>query len=248
MRGEGVVGEQPHLMPGQGFRYSSGAVLETPVGAMQGSYQMLADDGVQFDAPIAAVHARDARHAALSRAVALYAIGDLQGCHAEFMALLERLRFDARPRPALAHRRPRQPRPGLARRAARGASARARGHVVLGNHDLHLLAMAFAPKTVRKRERDLEAVLDAPDPRSSWTGSRRVRCCIATTGSAGRSIHAGPAAAVDARRGRALRARSRAGASQGRRGIPRRHVRQRARPLDARSSRAWSACASPSTA
>jgi len=52
VRGEGVVGEQPHLMPGQGFRYSSGAVLETPVGAMQGSYQMLGDDGHRFDAQI----------------------------------------------------------------------------------------------------------------------------------------------------------------------------------------------------
>ena len=54
VRGDGVVGEQPHLMPGQGFRYTSGAVLETPVGSMQGSYQMLADDGVQFDALIPA--------------------------------------------------------------------------------------------------------------------------------------------------------------------------------------------------
>jgi ApaG protein len=54
VRGEGVVGEQPYLKPGQGFRYSSGAVLETPVGAMQGSYQMVTDDGEQFDAPIAA--------------------------------------------------------------------------------------------------------------------------------------------------------------------------------------------------
>jgi ApaG protein len=54
VRGEGVVGEQPYLKPGQRFRYSSGAVLETPVGAMQGSYQMVADDGQQFDAPIAA--------------------------------------------------------------------------------------------------------------------------------------------------------------------------------------------------
>jgi len=52
VRGEGVVGEQPYLKPGQGFRYSSGAVLETPVGAMQGSYQMVSDDGQQFDAPI----------------------------------------------------------------------------------------------------------------------------------------------------------------------------------------------------
>jgi len=52
-RGEGVVGEQPYLKPGQGFRYSSGTIIETPVGTMQGSYQMLADDGQQFDAPIA---------------------------------------------------------------------------------------------------------------------------------------------------------------------------------------------------
>jgi ApaG protein len=53
VRGDGVVGEQPHLQPGQGFRYSSGAVIETPVGAMQGSYQMVADDGAHFDAQIA---------------------------------------------------------------------------------------------------------------------------------------------------------------------------------------------------
>ncbi len=54
VRGDGVVGEQPHLNPGQGFRYSSGAVLETPVGAMHGSYQMLGDDGIRFDATIPA--------------------------------------------------------------------------------------------------------------------------------------------------------------------------------------------------
>jgi ApaG protein len=52
VRGEGVVGEQPYLEPGQGFRYTSGAVLETPVGAMEGSYEMLDEDGVTFDAPI----------------------------------------------------------------------------------------------------------------------------------------------------------------------------------------------------
>ena len=52
VRGDGVVGEQPYIKPGQGFRYSSGAVLETPVGTMQGSYQMVADGGKTFDAPI----------------------------------------------------------------------------------------------------------------------------------------------------------------------------------------------------
>lgn len=53
VRGEGVVGEQPMLLPGERFRYTSGAVLETPVGTMQGSYQMVAEDGVRFEAPIA---------------------------------------------------------------------------------------------------------------------------------------------------------------------------------------------------
>ena len=53
VRGDGVVGEQPHLNPGDGFRYTSGTMLETPVGSMQGSYQMLADDGVKFEAEIA---------------------------------------------------------------------------------------------------------------------------------------------------------------------------------------------------
>lgn len=52
VRGEGVVGEQPYLRPGEGFQYTSGAVIETPVGSMQGSYQMQADDGVDFNADI----------------------------------------------------------------------------------------------------------------------------------------------------------------------------------------------------
>ena len=53
VRGDGVVGEQPWLRPGDDFEYSSGAVLETAHGTMQGSYDMLADDGTRFDAPIA---------------------------------------------------------------------------------------------------------------------------------------------------------------------------------------------------
>ena len=53
VEGDGVVGEQPHLKPGDGFRYTSGTVLKTPVGSMHGSYHMLADDGTEFDTPIA---------------------------------------------------------------------------------------------------------------------------------------------------------------------------------------------------
>lgn len=52
VQGAGVVGEQPHLKPGGHFRYSSGTVLDTPVGTMHGSYQMRADDGVEFEADI----------------------------------------------------------------------------------------------------------------------------------------------------------------------------------------------------
>jgi ApaG protein len=52
VRGLGVVGEQPLLAPGESFQYSSGAAIATAVGTMRGTYQMLADDGTRFDAPI----------------------------------------------------------------------------------------------------------------------------------------------------------------------------------------------------
>lgn len=52
VRGEGVVGEQPHLAPGASFQYTSGTMIETPVGSMHGTYQMIADDGTEFDAEI----------------------------------------------------------------------------------------------------------------------------------------------------------------------------------------------------
>lgn len=50
--GEGVVGEQPWLRPGESFQYTSGAVLKTGMGVMRGRYDMLADDGTRFEAPI----------------------------------------------------------------------------------------------------------------------------------------------------------------------------------------------------
>ncbi len=53
VRGLGVVGHQPFLKPGESFEYTSGCALATPVGTMRGSYQMTAEDGTQFDAPIA---------------------------------------------------------------------------------------------------------------------------------------------------------------------------------------------------
>ena len=52
VRGPGVVGEQPILRPGESFRYSSGAVLETEVGSMRGTYEFEDDSGALFDVTI----------------------------------------------------------------------------------------------------------------------------------------------------------------------------------------------------
>ena len=52
VHGEGVIGEQPHIQPGESFEYTSGAVIETSVGAMQGSYDMLDANGEKFTATI----------------------------------------------------------------------------------------------------------------------------------------------------------------------------------------------------
>ena len=53
VRGDGVVGEQPRLAPGQSFQYTSGCQLSTPIGTMHGTYRMGCDDGSYFDAVIA---------------------------------------------------------------------------------------------------------------------------------------------------------------------------------------------------
>jgi len=52
VRGLGVVGAQPVLKPGESFEYTSGTSIATPVGTMRGSYQMAAEDGTRFEAPI----------------------------------------------------------------------------------------------------------------------------------------------------------------------------------------------------
>jgi ApaG protein len=52
VKGDGVVGQQPLLQPNESFEYTSGTAIGTPVGTMRGSYRMLAQDGVEFDAPI----------------------------------------------------------------------------------------------------------------------------------------------------------------------------------------------------
>jgi len=54
VRGEGVVGKQPVLAAGESFEYTSGAILKTPVGAMQGEYTFVSADQTPFNVPIAA--------------------------------------------------------------------------------------------------------------------------------------------------------------------------------------------------
>ena len=52
VQGDGVVGKQPHLKPGDTFCYTSAAMIETPFGYMQGSYYLITDDGIEFDTEI----------------------------------------------------------------------------------------------------------------------------------------------------------------------------------------------------
>ncbi|HIB28471.1 MAG TPA: Co2+/Mg2+ efflux protein ApaG [Candidatus Thioglobus sp.] len=50
--GEGVVGQQPHLQPGESYQYSSGSVIKTETGTMKGAYGMVNDEGERFEAQI----------------------------------------------------------------------------------------------------------------------------------------------------------------------------------------------------
>ncbi|HET8692717.1 MAG TPA: symmetrical bis(5'-nucleosyl)-tetraphosphatase [Steroidobacteraceae bacterium] len=123
--------------------------------------------------------------------MALWAIGDLQGCHAEFLALLDRIGFDAgRDRLWLTGDLVNRGPASLATlRAVRSLGESAA--VVLGNHDLHLLAMAHAPATVSKREPELEEVLDAPDVAELLEWLRRRPLLHREPGIAWTLVHAG---------------------------------------------------------
>lgn len=52
VEGDGVIGETPHIKPGEFFEYESGAILDTPTGMMEGSYEMVDASGTPFDAPV----------------------------------------------------------------------------------------------------------------------------------------------------------------------------------------------------
>lgn len=52
VKGQGVIGQQPQIQPGESYTYTSGTVMEAPVGTMHGSYHMVKPDGTQFDVDI----------------------------------------------------------------------------------------------------------------------------------------------------------------------------------------------------
>ena len=246
-RGDGVVGEQPYLKPGQGFRYSSGAVIETPVGTMQGSYQMVADDGRAIRRADRAVQAGDARGAALGAwlAMALYAIGDVQGCDDELGALLGALRFSPdRDRlwfvGDLVNRGP-DSLAVLRRIRALGDAAT----VILGNHDLHLLAVAYGCARLRSDD-TLER--DPGGARSRRAARMAAGSAAAARGSRAECLHAARrlGAAMGPGAGATLRARIRRGAAPRSRKAFRAAVRRSAGSLGRCPRKAKSACASSS--
>jgi hypothetical protein len=90
VQGEGVVGVQPHIEPGEEYQYTSGAVIETPLGTMQGHYEMIDAQGKPFhripssDSPF--------QHSFI-KTMSTYLIGDVHGCYDELLALLNQVHF-----------------------------------------------------------------------------------------------------------------------------------------------------------
>ncbi len=160
VQGEGVVGEQPHIPAGGEYQYTSGAVIETPLGTMQGHYEM-----IDIDARVRryrSLFSVSQFQRSFIKTMSTYLIGDVHGCYDELIALLAQVEFDPR-RDTLWLTGDLVARgPGslevLRYVKSLGDSVR----LVLGNHDLHLLAV-FAGISRNKPKDRLKPLLEAPD-------------------------------------------------------------------------------------
>ncbi|RYI62094.1 bis(5'-nucleosyl)-tetraphosphatase (symmetrical) [Klebsiella pneumoniae] len=160
VQGEGVVGEQPHIPAGGEYQYTSGAVIETPLGTMQGHYEMIDIDARRFTCR--SLFSVSQFQRSFIKTMSTYLIGDVHGCYDELIALLAQVEFDPR-RDTLWLTGDLVARgPGslevLRYVKSLGDSVR----LVLGNHDLHLLAV-FAGISRNKPKDRLKPLLEAPD-------------------------------------------------------------------------------------
>ncbi|CDL61319.1 Bis(5'-nucleosyl)-tetraphosphatase, symmetrical [Klebsiella pneumoniae IS39] len=160
VQGEGVVGEQPHIPAGGEYQYTSGAVIETPLGTMQGHYEMIDIDGAR--SVLRSLFSVSQFQRSFIKTMSTYLIGDVHGCYDELIALLAQVEFDPR-RDTLWLTGDLVARgPGslevLRYVKSLGDSVR----LVLGNHDLHLLAV-FAGISRNKPKDRLKSLLEAPD-------------------------------------------------------------------------------------
>lgn len=160
VQGEGVVGEQPHIPAGGEYQYTSGAVIETPLGTMQGHYEMIDIDARR--SVLRSLFSVSQFQRSFIKTMSTYLIGDVHGCYDELIALLAQVEFDPR-RDTLWLTGDLVARgPGslevLRYVKSLGDSVR----LVLGNHDLHLLAV-FAGISRNKPKDRLKSLLEAPD-------------------------------------------------------------------------------------
>ena len=179
VQGEGVVGVQPLIAPGEEYQYTSGAIIETPLGTMQGHYEMIDENGVPFSIDIPRIPTRRSHTHSLKRIWRHTFIGDVHGCYDELIALLHKVEFTPGKDTLWLTGDLVARRPGsldvLRYVKSLGDSVR----LVLGNHDLHLLAV-FAGISRNKPKDRLTPLLEAPDADELLNWLRRQPCCKST--------------------------------------------------------------------
>jgi hypothetical protein len=152
---------------------------------MQGHYDMVADDGTEFAAPVARSCWPSAYPALTGgRTMSVWAIGDLQGCYDVTQRLLEKIRFD--PAQDTCGSAATWSTGAVAGNAAAGALLREHSVVVLGNHDLSLLAVGSrTEEEQRKVNRTCCASCRPRTATNCWTGCGRRSWCTWTASWAG---------------------------------------------------------------